>query len=90
MKALCARCGTEIDPVTTLCTGCSAPVEAAQSARKSRTGPWILALICYFALGFWLGHRSAPECPACPAPTTAGAGGTGIPVQAGAARTGNP
>jgi hypothetical protein len=39
MKALCARCGTEIDPVTTFCTGCSAPVEGPQSWRKNRNWP---------------------------------------------------
>jgi hypothetical protein len=77
MKAWCARCGTEIDPVTTFCTGCSVSAEALQSARMNGKWPSILALICFFALGFWLGHRIAPKCPACPAPPTASSGGAG-------------
>jgi hypothetical protein len=77
MRAWCARCGTEIDPVTTFCTGCPASAEALQSASKNGKWPSILALICFFALGFWLGHRIAPKCPACPAPPTASSGGAG-------------
>jgi hypothetical protein len=55
MKALCVRCGTEIDPVTTFCRGC--PAQADAPGRSRRTWPSILALTCFFALGFWLGQR---------------------------------
>src|SRR5471030_1787939 len=83
----CTNCGTEnlidtnqdrtpavvagVEPVGAAVPGSSKP-------KKSRRWLWwVLALILVFALGFFLGHRTAPKCPRCPAPTGAGAGGGG-------------
>ncbi|HEX3913349.1 MAG TPA: zinc ribbon domain-containing protein [Steroidobacteraceae bacterium] len=84
MKSFCTRCGAALNPDTTFCTGCGAAAAAAATtattattARKNRKWPWVLALIIFFALGFWLGHRMAPKCPACPALPAGGTGGGG-------------
>lgn len=78
MKAFCTNCGATLNPNTSFCTTCGAPVEApGQPARRSRKWLWILALLVFFALGFWLGHRIAPKCPVCPAAPALGKGGGG-------------
>ena len=78
MKAFCTSCGAALNSDSTFCTGCGAAAPAAaQPSRKERKWLWVLALILFFALGFWLGHRMVPKCPVCPAPPTAGTGGAG-------------
>src|SRR5450432_1976347 len=83
----CTNCGAEnlIDTIQDMTPAVVAGVEPAGAAVPSSSKPkksrrwlwWVLALILVFALGFFLGHRTAPKCPRCPAPSTAGAGGGG-------------
>jgi hypothetical protein len=83
----CTNCGTEnlIDTNQGMAPAAVAGVEPAGAAVPGSSKPkksrrwlwWVLALILVFALGFFLGHRTAPKCPPCPAPSAAGAGGGG-------------
>lgn len=83
----CTNCGMENeidanpDATPTVVAGvepADAEIPGSSKPKKSRRWVWwVLALIGVFALGFFLGHRAAPKCPRCPAPSTAGAGGGG-------------
>jgi len=88
MKALCASCGSALDPDSAFCTGCGAAAPASAKPKKDRRKwLWILALLLVFVLGILLGRLLAPKCPHCPAPATTGTGGGGA---GGGGGGGNP
>ncbi len=92
MTAFCTKCGSALSATTRYCTNCgtesadatqsATPADAAVSSLSKSKKNWrriggVLVLILVFALGFFLGHRMAPKCPACPTPPAAGSGGDG-------------
>lgn len=85
MTAYCTHCGAPLDAESRHCTQCgsavaptSAPLGAENppvpAAKKDRRWLWwVLAIIVFFALGFWLARLLAPKCPSCESPATNGA-----------------
>jgi hypothetical protein len=85
MVTFWTRCGAKLDAESGHCTQCDAAVASSvpiavkdslvPAAKKDRRWLWwLLALILFFALGFWLGRLLASKCPSCASPAADGAG----------------
>jgi hypothetical protein len=86
MTVFCTHCGAELNAESSHCTQCgsahapaSGPAATGSPQLPTRKKDrrwlwWALALILFFALGFWLALLLAPKCPTCASPATDGAG----------------
>jgi hypothetical protein len=100
MTAFCTHCGAALSADPRFCTECGtvvaptvktdAPIapltQNSPGPKKSRRWRWVLAVIVFFALGFFLGRLLAPKCPSCPSTAAAGTGGGGAVPATGSGR----